>query len=104
MLNLSSFGDLRDLGHLTISAAPISDSVKNMFRSVRRDGDLRALRPQRRNKFVLTVTVIAVNCALAVVFSVKRGGRGISRYLLFIFIANMGIYVVYYIVMKCYLR
>jgi len=80
-----------------------SDSVKNMFRSVRRDGDLRALRPQRRNKFVLTVTVIAVNCALAVVFSVKRGGRGISRYLLFIFIANMGIYVVYYIVMKCYL-
>ena len=57
-----------------------------------------------RNKFVLTVTVIAVNCLLAVVFSVKRGGRGISRHLLFIFMANMGIYIVYYIVMKCYLR
>ena len=53
---------------------------------------------------MLTVTVIAVNVLLAVVFSVKRGGRGISRYLLFIFIANMVIYVVYYIVMKCYLR
>ena len=88
----------------SIRLPPDSDSIKNMFRSVRRDGDLRALRPQRRNKFVLTVTVIAVNIAMTVVFSVKRGGRGISRYLLFIFIANMVIYVVYYIVMKCYLR
>ena len=55
-------------------------------------------------QFILTLTVIGVNCAMAVFFSVKRGGRGISRYLLFIFITNMGIYVVYYIIMKIYLR
>ena len=75
-------------------------SVKKLFK----EWDMAVLRPQRRNKFILTLTVIGVNCAMAVFFSVKRGGRGISRYLLFIFMANMIVYVVYYIAMKGYLR
>ena len=29
-------------------------------------------------QFILTLTVIGVNCAMAVFFSVKQGGRGIS--------------------------
>ena len=74
-----------------------------MWTGVKVRRDRQVLQPRRRTKFILLLMVIAVNVCLAVFFIVMRK-PGISRYLLVILIANMGIYVAYYCGMKAFWR
>ena len=79
-------------------------SWMGMFTSCQEgDRGIAVLRPTRKRAFYLTLFVIVVNCLIAT-FIIAMRHPGISRYLLVILIFNMGIYVAYYMGMKCYLR
>ena len=59
--------------------------------------------PKVRNLLVFMAVTFLLNVAMCIFFAVKAGvggGEGASNYLLMMFMANMGIYVLYYIVMK----
>ena len=59
--------------------------------------------PKVRNLLVFIAITCLLNIAMCIFFAVKAGvgsGEGASNYLLMMFMVNMGIYVLYYIVMK----
>ena len=59
--------------------------------------------PKVRNLLVFIAVTCLLNIAMCIFFAVKAGvgsGENASNYLLMMFMANMGIYVLYYIVMK----